>query len=40
MKINYAIDERIEFFSSLLTVNDYWNSLAKKFWGKEMMSHP
>ena len=30
----------MNFFSSLLTVNDYWNSLAKKFWGKEMMSHP
>ena len=40
MKINYVMDERIEFFSSLLTVNDYWNFLAKKFWGKEMMSHP
>ena len=40
MKINYVMDERLEFFSSLLTVNDYWNFLAKKFWGKEIMSHP
>jgi len=40
MKVNYAIDERIEFFSSLLTVNDYWNFLARKFLGKELMNHP
>lgn len=40
MKINYMVDERIEFFSSLLTVNGYWDFLAKKFWGKELMRHP
>lgn len=40
MKINYIIDERIEFFSSLLTVNGYWDFLAKKFWGEELMKHP
>ena len=40
MKINYIVDERIEFFSSLLTVNGYWDFLAKKFWGEELMKHP
>ena len=40
MKINYIIDERIEFFSSLLTVNGYWDFLAKKFWVEELMKHP
>ena len=40
MTINYIVDERIEFFSSLLTVNGYWDFLAKKFWRIELMKHP
>lgn len=40
MKINYFFDERIEFFMSLLTKNGYWDFLAKKFYGKNLMNHP
>lgn len=40
MKINYFFDEKIEFFESLLTKNGYWDFLAKKFYGKNLMNHP
>lgn len=40
MKINYFFDEKIEFFESLLTKNEYWDFLAKKFYGKNLMNHP
>lgn len=40
MKINYFIDEKLEFFESILAVNGYWKFQARKWYDTELQEFP